>query len=82
MYTTIDKKVKMIALFDGGRVIPRIFRWQNRDHKVREVSISYREREGRSVSYYFGIETEDGGVFKLKYNDQQLIWTLLEVWSG
>jgi hypothetical protein len=82
MYTKINKKVKMMALFENGKVIPKVFRYQNIDHKIKEVSLAYQEREGRSVNYYFGIETDGGSVFKLRYNDEQLAWEILDVWAG
>lgn len=81
MYTKINKKVKIIALFEAGKVVPKILRYGNRDYKVKEVSLAYQEREGRSVNYYFGVETDGGSVFKLRYNDAQLDWWLEEVWS-
>jgi len=81
MYTKVDKKIKMIALFENGKIVPKIFRWQSRDYKVKEVSLAYDERDGRSKNYYFGIETEDGNVMKLKYNDEKLTWWLDEIWG-
>ena len=81
MYTNINEQVKMIVVFDRGIVTPRLFRWHNRDYKVSEISMRYQEREGRSVNYFFGIETDNGNVFKLRYNDEQLAWWLMEVWS-
>lgn len=81
MYTVVGKKVKMMALFEGGKIIPKVFRYGGRDYKVREISLAYQEREGRSVNYYFGVETDDGGVMKLHYNDEKLTWTLNEIWT-
>jgi hypothetical protein len=81
MYTSIDEKVKMVAVFEKGQIIPRLFRWHSRDYKIKEISIRYQEREGRSINYFFGVETDTGNVFKLRYNDEQLTWWLTEVWS-
>lgn len=81
MYTKIAKKIKMIALFENGQVVPKVFRWQSRDYKIKEISLVYQEREGRSVNYHFGIETDEGGVFKLRYNNEQLTWWLDEIWG-
>ncbi len=81
MYTEINETVKMLALFNNGSVIPQKFRWHNRDYVVKEVSLAYQQREGRSVNYYFSIETTDGGVFKICYNDEGLDWKLLEIWN-
>jgi len=81
MYTEINKKIKVIALFENGKIIPKVFRYSNRDYRVREISLTYDERVGRAKNYFFGVETEDGNVFKLKYNDENLTWWLNEIWS-
>lgn len=81
MYTKVDKKIKMIALFENGKIVPKIFKYSSRDYKVSEVSLAYNERDGRSINYYFGVQTEDGHVMKLRYNNEQLVWWLDEIWD-
>jgi len=81
MYTKVEKKIKMIALFENGKIIPKIFKYSNRDYKVVEISLAYEERDGRSVNYYFGIATDNGNVMKLRYNDVGLTWWLDEIWG-
>lgn len=81
MYTKVDKKVKMMALFEDGKIVPKVFRYSNREYKVKEINLAYQERDGRSINYYFGIETEDGNVMKLRYNDERLTWWLDEIWG-
>ena len=81
MYEVIGDKVKVLAAFENGKIIPKVFRWQNRDYKIKEINIVYQEREGRSVNYFFGVETVDGNIFKLKYNDEKLTWWVNEVWK-
>lgn len=81
MYTRIDKKIKVIALFESGKIIPKIFRYSNRDYKIKEISMVYTESSGSSINHYFAVMTDDGGVFKLFFNDKSLVWILEEVWS-
>jgi len=81
MYTAINRKVQVVALFQNGKIIPKIFKWQSRDYKVHEISLYYTERDGKSINHYFGILTSDGNVFKLSFNNLSLIWILQEVWS-
>ncbi len=80
MYEKVEEKVKMLAIFEGGAVVPQIFKWQNRTYKIKNVNLAYQEREGRSINYYYSVDCEDGGVFKLKYNDENLTWTIEELW--
>ena len=71
----------MLASFEGGKVTPRLFQWQNRDYKIKEVSLAYQENNGSSVDYYFSVETDNSNIFKLRYNDRKMIWTILEIWN-
>lgn len=81
MYEMVGEKVKVLAVFENGVIAPRLFRWHSRDYKIREISLRYQEKSGASVNHFFAVETEDGGVFKLSFNDKSLVWMISEVWS-
>jgi len=81
MYDNISEKVRVLAVFERGVISPRLFRWSSRDYKIMSVSMRYQEKNGASINHYFSVETEDGGVFKLVFNDKLLTWTLEEVWK-
>jgi hypothetical protein len=80
MYNTINEKVKVLAAFENGKILPKVFKWQNRDYKIKEIALYYTEKDGASINHCFGIETVDGGIFKIELNDKSLVWTLQEVW--
>jgi hypothetical protein len=81
MYETIGDKIKMLATFEHGIISPCLFRWNNREYRVKEISLRYQEKSGVSVNHFFAVETEDGNVFKLSFNDRSLVWKLEEVWN-
>jgi hypothetical protein len=78
-YQEIGEKIKVLAVFKNGTIFPHIFEWNNRRHKVDKVNLSYQEREGQSINYYFAVES-GGLVAKLKYNDKGMDWSIEEVW--
>ncbi len=78
-YETIQEKVEVLASFRDGTIFPKVFKWRGKQRLVDKVNLSYQEREGGSVSYYFAIEA-NGLVAKLKYNDKSMIWSLEEIW--
>lgn len=80
MYEKVGDKIKVLAVFEGGAVIPKIFKWKDRTYKIKNVNLAYQEREGRSINYYYSVDCLDGGVFKLCYNDEKLTWTIEEFW--
>lgn len=80
MYETVNEKVKMMASFDKGTCLPVVFKWKGRNYKIAKVNLAYQERDGRSINYYYSVEADTGAVFKLRYNDEKLIWWLEEYW--
>ena len=80
MYQEVGEKVKVRADFEAGRVIPRVIKWRGRTILVKKINLVSQEREGRSINYYFAVETNKGNALKLKYNNEKLIWTLEELW--
>lgn len=79
MYQQIDERIEVLAVFKNGTIFPYMFSWNGKRRKIDKVNLSYQERDGASIDYYFAIESK-GLVAKLKYNDKSLLWTLEEVW--
>lgn len=76
----IGDKIKVLASFERGVIMPWIFKWHNRDYKIKSVSLRYQEKSGASINHLFAVETEDGNVFKLCFNDKSLVWNVTEMW--
>jgi hypothetical protein len=80
MYQEVREKIKVLALFDQGKITPKAFKWSGREFRIAKIALAYQERSGRTVYYFFGVECKNGSVFKLKYNNEKLIWNLEERW--
>lgn len=80
MYQEVGEKVKVLGSFEGGSLTPCILKWKGRKYRILKVNLSYQEREGKSINYFYSVETDKGTVMKLCYNNEQLIWTLDEIW--
>lgn len=76
----IGQKIRVMADFNGGQLKPVIFKWKDKNYRVKSVAMAYQERDGASINYYFSIETKNGTIFKIRYNDQKLMWWLEEYW--
>lgn len=79
MYQIVGKKIEVLGDFKGGSVMPRIFKLDGKVFKIKKVHLSYQEREGKFINYYFSAET-DLGLYKLKFNNGSLIWEAEEMW--
>lgn len=80
-YEEIKEKIDVLAVCKNGTIFPYIFSWRDKRRKIDKVNLSYQERDGTSINYYFAIES-DGLVAKLKYNDQSLLWEIEEIFTG
>lgn len=80
MYQPVNEKIEVLAVCKNGTIFPYIFQWQSKRRSVDKVNLSYQERDGASINYYYAVESE-GLVAKLKYNDKSLIWEIEEIWT-
>ncbi|MDD3480665.1 MAG: hypothetical protein PHW75_00335 [Patescibacteria group bacterium] len=79
MYSIVNERVSVLAVFKEGSVFPYMISWQGQRRKIDKVNLKYQEREGGSINYFFAIESK-GLIAKLRYNDKSLLWTLEEIW--
>ena len=79
MYEKINEKIEVLGNFKGGSVMPRVFKLKGKVLKVKKVHLSYQEREGKFINYYYSAETEQG-IYKIKFNNGSLVWEALELW--
>ncbi len=79
MYEKISEKIELIGTFKGGSVMPQAFKLKRKVIKIDKVHLSYQEREGNFINYYYSAETERG-IFKLKFNNGSLVWEAEEMW--
>jgi hypothetical protein len=83
MFETINEKVSVITVYDREKkiVMPVKIRWQGRNYKIIKTNYYHRYRAGRDMLHVFHVT--DGSIdFRLKFDSQNLIWTLEEVSDG
>ncbi len=79
MLETINETIKVRAFFDHSRLTPESFVWGDREIKVVKINLSYSRFTGRSKLYYFAV-SDEANYFKLEFNTENLVWTLLETY--
>ncbi|MEJ0021887.1 MAG: hypothetical protein WDN47_04940 [Candidatus Doudnabacteria bacterium] len=77
MLEQINETIEVIARFSGNKATPVKFLWQGREIPVKKINLTYSRFEGR-VKFYFFAVSDDTNYFKLQFNSDSLIWTLLE----
>jgi hypothetical protein len=73
---SIDEAVAVRADFSGGTVTPVAFRRRGREHRVRRVNTRWVDRTGRHPRFYFSVTDENGDVYQLQLQANDLVWWL------
>ena len=77
MATEIHETVKVMAVFDKGPR-PVKFRWKDRVYRVKEITYTWRTREGSAPITHFTV-TDGSTLFELSYNQESMKWALERV---
>ncbi len=77
MYQEINEPIQVAGIFKDGALKPFKFLWHGKEFAVEKVNLSYSSFEGRAKLYFFAV-SGGGNYFKLQFNADNLIWTLLE----
>jgi hypothetical protein len=70
----IGEKVNVLASFAGG-IRPIKFKWSGRLIPVKEVTYTWKSREGKANIHHFSV-TDGTSLYELSFDSQSLIWRL------
>jgi hypothetical protein len=79
MYEQVNDRVQVASVFKDGGITPLKFMWNGREFPVKTINLAYSGFEGRSKIYYFAV-SDQNNYFKLQFNSDNLVWTLLELY--
>jgi hypothetical protein len=71
----IDDPIKVGAVFSRGGVKPVWFTWNKREIRIREVTLTWKTREGSAGILHFSV-TDGRGLYEICYNAESLDWRL------
>ncbi len=77
MLEEINQPIEVMTIFKENQVFPWKFLWQGKEYLIKKINLAYSSREGRSKIYYFAV-SDNTNYFKLRFNTENLRWTLLE----
>ncbi len=76
MPTEIKEAIKVMAVFDK-EMVPVKFRWKGRVYPVKEVTYTWKSREGDASIVHFSV-TDGATLYELSYNQSTMKWTIEE----
>lgn len=74
MTTEINTPVKVVAVFDDS-IRPARFKWNGRVFEIKEVTHTWRSKQGLSVIVHFSA-TDGVNLYELAYNTMTMKWML------
>jgi hypothetical protein len=77
----IHEPIDVLAAFAGGRVTPRLFRWQARSYPIAQINQRWSTRDGDSPIYYYAVSS-GGNAYKLAFFPREMRWQLEAVYPA
>jgi hypothetical protein len=82
MVTPVGELIQVGAIFGSKtKVRPVWFVWRGREYRVREVTYSWKEREGKTLIQHFSV-TDGVSLYDLSYHTAEMNWYLSYVEDG
>lgn len=71
----LEERIKVLAFFSAGRILPRAFFWRDRKYKVKAVHYSWQERQGAEVINRFSVDT-GADLYQLSFSNATYGWKI------
>lgn len=80
MFEQINDPIEVITKFSENKLTPVKFLWRDREFIINKINLAYSNWEGRIKVYYFAV-SDSANYFKLRFDTENLRWTLLESYT-
>jgi hypothetical protein len=80
MIEAIGEVISVEALFQEGRLIPRLFNWRRRSYPIKQITGHWSEREGQFRRYHYTVATDQPDIYELAFSTRDLGWQLVSVY--
>jgi hypothetical protein len=74
----LNEKIQVLAWFKGAKIHPRLFVWNHKNYKVREITYNWQERQGGEIISYFSVSTGTD-LYQISFNNTSFAWRLDKV---
>ena len=71
----LNERIQVFAWFKNGKILPRLFVWNNRKYKIREVTYKWQEHQGREVINCFTVSTGID-LYQISFNNITYGWRI------
>jgi len=78
MTTTVQEKIRVVSLFEQGKMKPILFSWRHRNYKILQIAFTYFKNKGEERIFYFTVDT-GGAMFELAFSQQKFSWEITKI---
>ncbi len=75
----IHETIKVGAVFQGDRIVPKWFVWEGRKYTVSEVNYNWSDRVGAEKLHCFSV-TDGANNYELSFHPGKTLWKLDKVY--
>lgn len=76
----MEDEISVQVVFHGKKVLPKLFKWQNKIHKIEKVNLVHKAKYGDILFFFFSVSNENQ-FYKLRLNTQELNWYIVEYYA-
>lgn len=71
----LNEKIQVSATFNGGKIYPHSFIWNNQTYEIKEITYNWQERKGSETINYFSVSTGPD-LYQISFNSSSLGWRI------
>ncbi len=77
----INQTIKVGAVFQGDKIIPKWFTWEKRKYNIKEVNYNWKDNLGAEELHCFSV-TDGANNYELSFNTKRMVWKLTKICGG
>ncbi len=74
----LNERINVLAWFQNGKIYPRLFLWNNKKYRIRNITYNWQERRGQELISLFSVST-DFDLYQISFNNTSFSWEIDKV---
>ena len=75
------QRIEVLAWFRNAKITPRLFIWNNKTYKIRNVTYRWQERRGQELINFFSVST-GADLYQISFSAIVYSWRLEKIIEG
>lgn len=74
----LNERIEVLAWFRNGKIHPRLFVWNSKKYRVKNINYAWQERCGRELISLFSVST-GFDLYQISFNNTSYSWKIDKV---